>query len=234
VTIVVGRVDALIAFRLGRMAFKLDPRLEEAHCGYGDPQFSHGTAIFVTLGGPLASLLQALAAAAIAYQLRDSALAVAVVSALFVVGGVAGVAQLLPLGDREGSYWKGWLWLSAEPSDGDKLRAILWPHPRTAADAHALLQRRLGPLPGAAEKREPTPAEMQEFEDRLAREIVRPEYTLLRMRIDRVFAALPPDDDPRWQEESFRPDVGWDEVLGDMPGYRRLGEGVRRTVCRSW
>lgn len=243
VTVVVGREPALVTFRLGRMALKLHPRLGQAYCDYGESGVSGRAAAVVTVAGPLASLLQATAAVALAYQLRHSAPVLAIISLVFAVGGAVGVAQLIPFGDDEDGQ-KTRAFRDAGLSDGGQLLAMwrasrnrpgpmtsgaarlaFWrrrAHPRTAAEAHDLLQRRLGPPPGAAENRKPTPAEMRAFEDRLAREIGRPEYALLRMHIDRVLAALPPEDHPGWQDPGFRPDlaIDWDEVLGDMPGYR--------------
>jgi hypothetical protein len=158
VTVVVGRADGLIRFRLGRVAFGLDPRLDVGYCEHGDGVFTRRTAVFVTLGGPVASLLQALAAATAAYQLRGS-LPLAIVSLLFVIGGAAGVAQLVSFDDGEGVRWKGWLRMTGGASDGAALRAILRPHPRTTYE----LSGGCGPGPprGAAEQLEPTPAEWQ-------------------------------------------------------------------------
>jgi hypothetical protein len=133
VTVVVGRDDGLIRFRLGRVAFRLDPRLEVAYCDYGEWVAARRTAVFVTLGGPFASLLQMLAAATAAYQLRDS-VPLALVSLLFVIGGAAGVAQLLSFGESEGVRWKGWLRMTDGPGDGAALRAILRPDPRPVPD----------------------------------------------------------------------------------------------------
>lgn len=179
VTVVAGREDGLIRFRLGRLAFKLDPRLDVAYCDYGEEVVSRRTAAFVTLGGPLASLLQALAAATAAYHLRES-LPLAIASLLFVIGGAAGVAQLLSSGGHDGIRWKGWLKVTGGASDRAALRAILRPHPLTAPDAH----------------------DLEELEYRPAAEIARPELALVRMHIDRALATQPADDDPRSRDES--------------------------------